>query len=75
VFDAWFKYIRQHDSMYEKLAGATGLEPATSCVTGRRSNQLNYAPAVLVLQRVPSCAVAFLPLPCNTRNCRDRAAS
>ena len=24
------------------LAGATGLEPAASCVTGRRSNQLNY---------------------------------
>ena len=29
----------------EMLAGATGLEPAASCVTGRRSNQLNYAPA------------------------------
>ncbi len=28
-----------------ELAGATGLEPAASCVTGRRSNQLNYAPA------------------------------
>ena len=28
-----------------KVAGATGLEPAASCVTGRRSNQLNYAPA------------------------------
>jgi hypothetical protein len=28
----------------EKLAGATGLEPAASCVTGRRSNQLNYVP-------------------------------
>ena len=26
------------------LAGATGLEPATSCVTGRHSNQLNYTP-------------------------------
>jgi hypothetical protein len=25
-----------------KLAGATGLEPAISCGTGRRSNQLNY---------------------------------
>ena len=29
----------------EKMAGTTGLEPATSDVTGRRSNQLNYVPA------------------------------
>jgi hypothetical protein len=28
----------------EELAGTTGLEPATSDVTGRRSNQLNYVP-------------------------------
>jgi hypothetical protein len=28
-----------------ELAGLTGLEPATSDVTGRRSNQLNYNPA------------------------------
>ena len=27
------------------MAGWTGLEPATSDVTGRRSNQLNYHPA------------------------------
>jgi hypothetical protein len=54
------------------LAGATGLEPATSCVTGRRSNQLNYAPTVLALSCVPSCFLPFRSLPCNARHCRDR---
>jgi hypothetical protein len=29
----------------KRMAGATGLEPATSGVTGRHSNQLSYAPA------------------------------
>src|SRR3569832_307626 len=28
-----------------EVAGATGLEPAASAVTGQRSNQLSYAPA------------------------------
>jgi hypothetical protein len=31
--------------MWKEVAGATGLEPAASGVTGRRSNQLSYAPA------------------------------
>ena len=36
------------------LAEATGLEPAASCVTGRRSNQLNYAPySVPRFPRIP----------------------
>ena len=39
------------------MAGATGLEPAASGVTGRRSNQLSYAPegsAGLKARPVPS---------------------
>jgi hypothetical protein len=31
--------------LMQSMAGATGLEPAASGVTGRRSNQLSYAPA------------------------------
>jgi hypothetical protein len=54
-----------------ELAGATGLEPATSCVTGRRSNQLNYAPAVLALPSIPSYSVKLRFVPPNIRNCRD----
>src|SRR5438270_13886622 len=30
--------------VFESVAGTTGLEPATSAVTGQRSNQLNYVP-------------------------------
>ena len=33
------------------LAGSTGLEPAASGVTGRRSNQLNYDPKELTIPR------------------------
>ena len=31
------------------MAGSTGLEPAASGVTGRRSNQLNYDPDLWIL--------------------------
>src|SRR5688572_13095387 len=32
-------------SLSKEMAGVTGLEPATSGVTGRHSNQLSYTPA------------------------------
>ena len=35
------------------MAGTTGLEPATSCVTGMRSNQLNYVPDFLYAREIP----------------------
>ena len=42
-------------------AGATGLEPATSAVTGQRSNQLSYAPSLRVGGRwgAPSAVVSM----------------
>src|ERR1035441_5544539 len=45
------------------MAGTTWLEPATSDVTGRRSNQLNYVPAVSRRYLDPSTAKAAAPNP------------
>jgi hypothetical protein len=50
------------------LAGATGLEPAASCVTGRRSNQLNYASAfkkTSALMTLATSALRFPKMPPN----------
>src|ERR1700751_5580341 len=41
---AWGMSIDAGDEA--RKAGATGLEPATSAVTGQRSNLLSYAPAL-----------------------------
>lgn len=35
----------------KKVAGETGLEPAAFCVTGRRYNQLNYSPGVIMFNK------------------------
>jgi hypothetical protein len=37
----------------ENMAGWTGLEPATFCVTGRRSNQLSYHPVMGPKSKLP----------------------
>jgi hypothetical protein len=43
------------------MAGTTGLEPATSAVTGQRSNQLNYVPRVkpVALKTLKPCDEAI----------------
>jgi hypothetical protein len=41
------------------MAGTTGLEPATSDVTGRRSNQLNYVPLRCELRRQCHLNISF----------------
>ena len=41
------------------MAGSTGLEPAASAVTGRRSNQLNYDPK---LRKVNMGGTGFEPV-------------
>ena len=35
-----------HIDLRKIMAGVTGLEPAASGVTGRRSNQLSYTPGI-----------------------------
>src|SRR5688500_7264318 len=53
-----------------RLAGWTGLEPAASGVTGRRSNQLNYHPNLWRVRLRPdttceqrlACQATFAPL-------------
>src|SRR5882724_12583728 len=36
-------------NLLKRMAGTTGLEPATSAVTGQRSNQLNYVPNLILI--------------------------
>jgi hypothetical protein len=47
---AYHKVLQSNYERLKQLAGPTRLELATSCVTGRRSNRLNYGPAVKILE-------------------------
>ena len=40
-------FFLKNQEIFIEMAGWKGLEPSTSCVTGRRSNQLNYHPISL----------------------------
>ena len=51
------------------MAGTTGLEPAASCVTGRRSNQLNYVPCVGVRNAAEQFRVGYRGV---TTDCHPR---
>ena len=48
------------------LAGSTGLEPAASGVTGRRSNQLNYDPNGAITQ-ASACGGRYRTRTCDSR--------
>ena len=45
--DFCFFGVTHHPKCFRLMAGTTGLEPATSAVTGQRSNQLSYVPTSL----------------------------
>jgi hypothetical protein len=44
---AVFLGVTHDPKLFRIMAGTTGLEPATSAVTGQRSNQLSYVPFLL----------------------------
>ena len=46
---------------YSILADATGLEPATSCVTGRHSTRLNYTSILVEEERVELSSLGYRP--------------
>jgi hypothetical protein len=49
-------------SLLGSMAGTTGLEPATSAVTGQRSNQLSYVPSFLFFDLMLSLRICCLSL-------------
>jgi hypothetical protein len=65
---------QQKTPLCRYFTGATGLEPATSGVTGRRSNQLNYAPRTEALYPPQAQSFSLERRRRGTRLSRRRAA-
>ena len=55
-------YFNLHENDYQLVAGVTGLEPATSCVKGRRSNQTELHPQASLVQSWCNLARTLSPL-------------
>jgi hypothetical protein len=62
---AHHKVLQSNYKRLKQLAGPTRLELATSCVTGRRSNRLNYGPAVKILEWWAASNVKGRPSGCK----------
>ena len=59
------------------MAVRTGLEPATSCVTGRHSNQLNYRTLMISIATIPALSAKEVKnaLPPSELRCKDNFGS
>ena len=65
AFTPFFISFRQtHLKSNKKMARETGLEPATSTVTGWHSNQLSYSPAYILSEDAVLTASSFSDLRC-----------
>jgi hypothetical protein len=55
----------------KKMAGVTGLEPATSGVTGRRSNRLSYTPGAASASRSQRRSLVYATRDATSRTAGD----
>ena len=57
ALEIWFFFLAGSSLPHQvEATGATGLEPAASGVTGRRSNQLSYAPEGVRRRSLPAAS-------------------
>jgi hypothetical protein len=66
------KILKSITFQRNNLAVRTGLEPATSCVTGRHSNQLNYRTRVFCASKITF--ITLTPVKITFINCVSKIA-